>query len=76
MPITTVFVDVGGVLLNDGWDHIARGRAAEHFHLEWAEMEDRHRLNCEIHEEGKLTFEEYSGRVVFCQKLLDSSHGL
>jgi len=25
MPITTLFLDIGGVLLNNGWDHIARG---------------------------------------------------
>jgi putative hydrolase of the HAD superfamily len=28
-------------------------------------MEDRHRLVFETHEEGKITFEEYLGRVVF-----------
>jgi putative hydrolase of the HAD superfamily len=68
MPITTLFLDIGGVLLTNGWDHIARRRVAKHFKLDWAEMEERHRLNFEIHEEGKLTFEEYLGRVVFYQK--------
>ena len=68
MPIATLFLDIGGVLLNNGWDHIARRKVAEHFKLEWAEMEERHRLTFEIHEEGKLTFEEYLGRVVFYQK--------
>src|ERR1039457_6386935 len=68
MPITTLFLDVGGVLLNNGWDHIARRRAAKHFKLEWAGMEERHALTFETHEEGKLTFEEYLGRVVFYKK--------
>ncbi len=68
MPITTLFLDIGGVLLNDGWDHVARRRVARHFKLEWAEMEKRHRLTFETHEEGKLTFEEYLGCVVFYQK--------
>ena len=67
-PVTTLFLDIGGVLLNDGWDHIARRKVAKHFKLEWAEMEERHRLTFETHEEGKLTFEEYLGRVVFYQK--------
>jgi hypothetical protein len=40
--ITCVFVDVGGVLLTNGWDHHARKRAAANFKLEWSEMEDRH----------------------------------
>ncbi|MGB3578072.1 MAG: HAD family phosphatase [Candidatus Sulfotelmatobacter sp.] len=66
--ITTLFLDVGGVLLTNGWDHHARRRAAKNFKLPWAEMEDRHRLVFETHEEGKITFEEYLGRVVFNQK--------
>ena len=53
-PITCMFVDIGGVLLTNGWDHLARKRAAKHFKLGWAEMDKRHRLNFEIHEEGKL----------------------
>jgi hypothetical protein len=42
--ITCLFLDIGGVLLTDGWDHRARQRAAKHFKLEWAEMENRHHL--------------------------------
>jgi putative hydrolase of the HAD superfamily len=66
--ITCLFLDIGGVLLTDGWDHHARRRAAKHFKLEWAGMEDRHRLTFDTYEEGKLTLEEYLGRVVFYQK--------
>ena len=66
--ITTLFLDIGGVLLTDGWDHHARKRAATHFKLELAEMEDRHHLTFDTYEEGKLTLEEYLGRVVFYQK--------
>jgi putative hydrolase of the HAD superfamily len=66
--IATLFLDIGGVLLSDGWGHRARKRAATHFKLEWAEMEDRHHLVFETYEEGKLTLEEYLGRVVFYQK--------
>jgi len=68
IPITALFVDVGGVLLTNGWDHLARKRAAKNFKLQWAEMEDRHRLVFETHEEGKIAFEEYLGRVVFYKK--------
>lgn len=66
--ITTLFVDVGGVLLTNGWDHVARKRAAKHFQLNWAEMDERHRLVFETHEEGKLSFEEYLDWVVFHEK--------
>ena len=43
-PITALFVDVGGVLLTNGWDHHARRRAARKFHLKWPAMEERHAL--------------------------------
>jgi putative hydrolase of the HAD superfamily len=68
IPITALFLDIGGVLLTDGWDHHARKRAAKNFKLNWAEMEDRHHLTFDTYEEGKLTLEEYLGRVVFHQK--------
>src|ERR1700690_76602 len=68
IPVTTLFLDIGGVLLTDGWDHHARKRAATNFKLELAEMENRHHLTFDTYEEGKLTLEEYLGRVVFYQK--------
>ena len=67
-PITTLFLDIGGVLLTNGLDHRARKRAATNFKLELAEMEDRHHLTFDTYEEGKLTLEEYLGRVIFYQK--------
>ena len=66
--ITCAFVDIGGVLLTNGWDHHARRRAAANFKLPWAPMEARHRMAFEIHEEGKLTFQEYLGLVIFDEK--------
>jgi putative hydrolase of the HAD superfamily len=66
--VKTLFIDVGGVLLTNGWDHLARKRAARNFKLDWSQMEERHRLVFETHEEGKLTFEEYLGWVVFYEK--------
>lgn len=63
--ITTLFLDIGGVLLTNGWDHHARKRAAINFKLELAEMNDRHHLTVETYEEGKLTLEEYLDRVMF-----------
>jgi FMN phosphatase YigB (HAD superfamily) len=66
--ITTLFLDIGGVLLTDGWDHHARKRAAAAFKLDLSEMEDRHHLTFDTYEEGKLTLEDYLGRVVFYQR--------
>ena len=63
--VTSVFLDIGGVLLSDGWDHHARKRAATHFNIELADMEERHHLTFETYEEGRLTLEEYLNLTVF-----------
>jgi len=68
LPITALFVDIGGVLLTNGWDHHARKRAAVNFKLGLAEMEERHQLNVASYEEGNLTLKEYLDRVVFYRK--------
>jgi len=64
-PTRTLFLDIGGVLLTDGWNHHARKRAATHLKLEWSDMEEGHRLNFATSEEGKLTLVEYLSRVIF-----------
>lgn len=66
--ISCVFLDIGGVLLTDGWDHLARKRAAKNFKLQWAEMEARHHLTFETFEEGKISLDEYLSLVVFHQR--------
>jgi putative hydrolase of the HAD superfamily len=68
IPITTLFLDVGGVLLTNGWDHHARRRAAKNFNLKWAEMQDRHSLNFAALEEDRVTFQSYLDRVVFYKR--------
>jgi putative hydrolase of the HAD superfamily len=67
-PITCLFLDIGGVLLTDGWDHHARRRAAKEFGLVLTSMEERHHLTFETYEEGRLTLEEYMDLVVFDAK--------
>ncbi len=68
MPVTTLFVDIGGVLLTNGWDHGARKRAAETFHLDYAEIEERHHLTYDTYEGGKLSLKDYLARVIFYEK--------
>jgi putative hydrolase of the HAD superfamily len=68
VPITCLFLDIGGVLLTDGWDHHARQRTAKHFELDYAQMQLRHRLVFETYERGELSFEEYLSLVVFYEK--------
>lgn len=66
--ITTLFLDIGGVLLSNGWGHKFRQLAAEKFHLDLSELEDRHKIMFVTYEEGRITLEEYLDRVVFHKK--------
>ena len=66
--ITTLFLDIGGVLLTDGWNRVARKKAAEHFKLDHDMMEDRHHITVETFELDKITLDEYLNRIVFCDK--------
>jgi len=63
--ITTLFLDIGGVLLTNGWDHHMRRRAAEKFGLDCDEMNDRHNMTFDTYEVGKLSLKKYLDRVVF-----------
>jgi putative hydrolase of the HAD superfamily len=66
--ITTLFLDIGGVLLTNGWDDKIQERAADKFTLDYAEMQERHHLTFDTYEEGKLSLDEYLKRVVFYQE--------
>jgi len=61
-------LDIGGVLLTNGWDRGIRTRAAKKFGLDYEEMNERHHLTFDTYEEGKLTLDEYLNRVVFYQE--------
>lgn len=63
--ITTLFLDIGGVLLTNGWGHRSRNKAIAQFNLDAEEMNERHHLTFDTYEEGKLSLHEYLNRVVF-----------
>jgi putative hydrolase of the HAD superfamily len=63
--IRALFLDIGGVLLTNGWDHNMRARAADKFGLNYEEMNERHHLTFDTYEVGKLSLDEYLNRVVF-----------
>ncbi len=66
--ITTLFLDVGGVLLTNGWGRQSRALAAKTFDLNLEEMESRHHLTFDTYEVGKLTLQEYLSRTVFYEE--------
>ena len=63
--MVALFLDIGNVLLTNGWDHGMRQQAAEKFGLDYEEMNERHHLTFDTYEEGKLSLAEYLERVVF-----------
>jgi putative hydrolase of the HAD superfamily len=66
--ISVLFLDIGGVLLTNGWDGDMRRSAAEKFGLDYDEMNERHHLIYEAYECGLITLDEYLRRVVFHRK--------
>jgi putative hydrolase of the HAD superfamily len=68
LPINTIFTDLGGVLLTNGWDRGSRRRAIDLFKLDPEETEERHHLTFDTYEVGKITLDEYLKRVVFYKK--------
>lgn len=66
--ISTLFLDIGGVLLSNGWGHDFRQKAVDKFHLDKEEMEERHSIMFVTYEEGRITLNEYLDRVIFYKK--------
>jgi putative hydrolase of the HAD superfamily len=60
-----LFLDIGGILLSNGWGHDSRRKAAEKFNLDYEEMEDLHHFVFNIYEIGKITLDEYLETVIF-----------
>ncbi len=63
--VTTLFLDIGNVILTNGWDRHMRMSAAARFKLDHDEMNERHHLTFDTYEEGKLSLDEYLERLVF-----------
>lgn len=68
ISIKTLFLDIGGVLLTNGWDHNSRQSAAKIFNFNYQEMEERHEQIFFSLEEGKLTLAEYLNHILFFKK--------
>jgi putative hydrolase of the HAD superfamily len=84
--IITLFLDIGGVLLTNGWDHNIRTRAAEKFSLDYGEMNERHHLTFDTYEEGKLSLDAFKTfmyaqsqpfpEMIDLMRVLKTQHGL
>ena len=63
--IKLLFLDIGGVLLSDGWNHASRLEAIEKFDLDPIPFQKDHATAFPLFENGKLTLDEYLECVVF-----------
>ena len=63
--IKVVFMDIGGVLLTNGWGHESRHAAAETFGFDYDEMELLHNFIYNVFEIGSISLDEYLDTVVF-----------
>jgi len=63
--ITTLFWDIGGVILTNGWDRGSRLEAAATFKFDYEEFQERHDLSFPAFDSGQITLNEYLDRTLF-----------
>jgi putative hydrolase of the HAD superfamily len=63
--ITTIFFDLGGVCLSNGWDHEQRQELARQFGFDYEAFDSRHRQVVDTLERGQLTLDEYLRWTLF-----------
>jgi putative hydrolase of the HAD superfamily len=60
-----IFLDVGGVLLTNGWGHESRQAAAKKFGFNYDEMNILHEFIFNVYEIGKISLDEYLFTTLF-----------
>ncbi len=63
--IKVVFMDIGGVLLTNGWGHESREKAAEIFGFDYQEMEILHNFIYNVFEIGSISLDDYLDTILF-----------
>lgn len=63
--IKLLFLDIGGVVLSDGWNHRSRMQAIDKFGLEPIQFQKDHAVAFPLFENGKLNLDQYLESVVF-----------
>jgi putative hydrolase of the HAD superfamily len=64
-PITTLFFDLGGVCLSNGWDREQRRAVTEKYGFDYDTFDRRHRQVVDALERGQLTLAEYLQWTIF-----------
>lgn len=63
--IKVVFMDIGGVLLTNGWDHESREKASKAFDFDYEKMTIQHNLISSAFEIGDISMDEYLNHILF-----------
>ena len=63
--LKVLFLDIGGVLLSNGWGHESREKAAKEFNLDYIEINRLHEFIFNIYEIGSISLNEYLDIVIF-----------
>ncbi len=72
MHIKTVFLDIGSVLLTNGWDTKSRKLASAKFNLDYENFAARHEDLFALYEEGKISLDYYLDKTVFYKECIFS----
>lgn len=65
--LKVLFLDIGGVLLSNGWGHESRKKAAKEFNLDYIEINRLHEFIFNVYEIGSISLNEYLDVVIFNQ---------
>ena len=63
--IKVVFMDIGGVMLSNGWGHGSREEAAKLFDFNYEEMNILHNFIFNVYEVGSISLDEYLNTILF-----------
>lgn len=63
--LKVLFLDIGGVLLTNGWGHESRQEAAAHFEFDYTQMNTLHEMVFDIYEQGSVSLDYYLDTVLF-----------
>lgn len=63
--IKAVFMDIGGVLLTNGWDYEAREKASKIFNFDFIQMNTLHNFIYNVFEIGSVSLDEYLDTILF-----------
>jgi putative hydrolase of the HAD superfamily len=66
--ITTLFLDIGSVLLTNGWDTASRKLASKKFNIDYEDFAERHGYLSSLYEEGKMTLNDYLDKAIFYEE--------